>query len=244
MKHDSRNARDAILSRLRTSWEWPEQLFRASGARLDIPARPSSVTRGETDRSSLARVFGARLESLNGGYDVVEGPEQAAGRVAALIRAWDPEAREVLSWGPDQIPVPQLEQELQAAGVQLLVPDDLHDRETRDRAAAQSVGLTCVDAAFASTGSVVMAPGPSRSRAAALLPLHHLLIIPMSRLYPTLEAWLESLRTAGSLDTFVRESGQIAFIAGPSKSADIELTLTLGVHGPKVVHAILYNDDR
>lgn len=189
-------------------------------------------------------MFGAKLERLNGGYDVVERPEQVAARVVALIRQWDAQACEVLSWAPDQIPVPQLEQQLEAAGLQLLVPHDLYDPESRDRAAAQSIGLTSVDAAFASTGSVVLAPGPGKSRAAALLPLHHLAIIPLSRLFATFEAWLESLRTGGKLGTFLQESGQIAFITGPSKSADIELTLTLGVHGPKVVHAILYNDDR
>jgi L-lactate dehydrogenase complex protein LldG len=208
-----------------------------------MPAVPSSVTEAVGDRSELAYLFGAKLERLRGGYEVVERSEQVAGRVAALIRSWDPETRAVLSWAPNQIPVPQLEQRLEAAGIRLLVPHDLYDLETRDRAAALSVGLTCVDAAFASTGSVVVAPGPGKSRAAALLPLHHLLIIPMSRLYPTIEAWLEALRNEGNLGTFVRESDQIAFITGPSKSADIELTLTLGVHGPKVVHAILYNDD-
>jgi L-lactate dehydrogenase complex protein LldG len=193
---------------------------------------------------ALARVFGAKLERLNGGYDLAERPEQVAERVVALIREWDVTAREVLSWAPDQIPVPQLEQRLEAAGIKLLIPHDLYDRESRDRAAARSVGLTSVDAAFASTGAVVVAPGPGKSRAAALLPLHHLLIIPLSRLYPTIEAWLELLRKEGDLGTFLRGSGQIAFITGPSKSADIELTLTLGVHGPKVVHATLYNDDR
>jgi len=209
-----------------------------------MPAVPSPVTGEARERSALAHAFGAKLESLSGGYDIVERPEQVAERVVALIRGWEAEAREVLSWAPDQIQVPQLEQRLEAAGIRQLVPRDLYDREGRERAAAQSVGLTSVDAAFASTGAVVVVPGPGKSRAAALLPLHHLLIIPLSRLYPTIEAWLELLRTEGNLGTLLRENGQIAFITGPSKSADIELTLTLGVHGPKVVHAILYDDDR
>ena len=101
---------------------------------------------------------------------------------------------------------------------------------------------TGVEAAFANTGSVVLTPAPGRSRIASLLPLHHLILVPLSKIYPTFEDWLAKLRKEGHLETFVRESGQIAFITGPSKSADIELNLTLGVHGPKVVHAIVFDD--
>ena len=44
------------------------------------------------------------------------------------------------------------------------------------------------------------------------------------------------------LENVVRGNSQLAFITGPSKSADIELNLTLGVHGPRDVHAIVFDD--
>ncbi len=102
--------------------------------------------------------------------------------------------------------------------------------------------MTSADAAFASTGSIVLASGRGKSRAASLLPLRHLVLVPMSRIHPTVEAWLRTLRHDQALGSFLRVSGQIVFITGPSKSADIELNLTLGVHGPRVVHALIFDD--
>jgi L-lactate dehydrogenase complex protein LldG len=120
----------------------------------------------------------------------------------------------------------------------------MNDEGERRQAAALSVGLTGIDAAFAGTGSMVLVPGPGKSRAASLLPLHHIALVPVSKIFPTLESWLASLRSEGSLERLFRNHAQLAFITGPSKSADIELNLTLGVHGPRDVHAIVFDDRR
>ncbi len=81
-----------------------------------------------------------------------------------------------------------------------------------------------------------------QSRAASLLPLHHIALVPMGKLYGTVEAWIASLRRTHSLDDVLRAGSRVTLITGPSKSADIELTLTLGVHRPRTVHAVVYVD--
>jgi L-lactate dehydrogenase complex protein LldG len=126
--------------------------------------------------------------------------------------------------------------------VSLFVPTELHDQQERAHAATLSVGLTGVDAAFAGTGSMVLVPSPGKSRAASLLPLHHIALVPFKKIHSTFERWLAGLRSEGKLEGLVREHAQLAFITGPSKSADIELNLTLGVHGPRDVHAIVFDD--
>ena len=103
-------------------------------------------------------------------------------------------------------------------------------------------GITGVDAAFAATGSMLMISAPGASRAASLLPLRHIALIPFSRLYANMEDFLSERRARGELTDLLRSRAAWQMITGPSKSADIEMNLTLGVHGPKHVHAILFND--
>ena len=241
-------ARDEILARL-TGYLTPEPpRFRGEAGAL--PTVPMTVTGAPSGDATLAAMFGSRLEDVQGTYEIVDRPGDAAEQVAQRIRLWCPPLfddqpgapTQVLAWAPDEIGVPNLENRLRESNIELLVPDDLHEAQVRHKAAGLSVGITGVDAAFASTGSVVLASGKGKSRSASLLPLHHLMIVPASRIYPTFEDWLRTLRQAGELENFLRHNAQVAFVTGPSKSADIELNLTLGVHGPKVVHAIVVDD--
>lgn len=238
-------ARDDILASLRASIQGADRLFR-DGATPDPPVPPSPVTSAVGDPRALAEQFGARLEAVLGAAEIVERDDVVA-RSIALIRSWTGAATpgtptRVLSWDADDLPVPRLEAALAAAGITLLTPDDLRDRGQRGDAAAATVGLTGVEAAFAGTGSFAVTPAAGRSRSASLLPSHHLVLVPFSRIHPTIESWMLGLRRDGALPSFVRRCRQLVFVTGPSKSADIELSLTLGVHGPGAVHAVVFND--
>jgi L-lactate dehydrogenase complex protein LldG len=245
-------AREEILNRLRSALG-RGQVFRAASADAP-PAAPSTVADAEGDARTLALTFGARLAAVSGSFEIVDGqsevPERVLRRVTELAAATaSADAATghsggipVLSWAPAQLPLPELAGWLAARGVRLVVPDDLHDPEDRARAAAPAVGLTGADAAFAATGSLLLTAAPGRSRAASLLPLAHVALVPLSRIYPSFEAWARTVRREGHLDGLLRSGAQAVFITGPSKSADIELNLTLGVHGPRFLHAILFHD--
>ncbi|MGD8700732.1 MAG: lactate utilization protein, partial [Gemmatimonadales bacterium] len=130
------------------------------------------------------------------------------------------------------------------AGITLVVPGSLNDGDIRHRAAGIEIGLTGIDAAFASTGSLAFGSSAGKNRVASLLPIQHIALVPFSRIHPTFESWLRELSSTGQLGDLVRRSRQLIFVTGPSKSADIELNLTLGVHGPRIVHAILFDDSQ
>jgi len=108
------------------------------------------------------------------------------------------------------------------------------DEDLRAFCAAADAGITGVDALLAETGTIVVSSGPGKSRLTPLLPPVHIALAPASRLTTDLFTWTAGRR--GDLPA------NVTLISGPSKTADIEQTMAIGVHGPKRLIVILYDD--
>lgn len=99
------------------------------------------------------------------------------------------------------------------------------------------VGVTGVLAAAASTGTLALISGPGRARRSSVLPGEHIALAPFYRLR---ETYADLIAELGRLDPM--PSG-IQLVTGPSRSADIEMQMILGMHGPREVRVLLYPDD-
>ena len=95
------------------------------------------------------------------------------------------------------------------------------------------VGITTAQAAIAETGTIVLDSSRERNRLVSVVPPVHIAIVAASRIYATLADVLAMLQSGKEL------SPAITFITGPSRTADIELTLTIGVHGPQELYVII-----
>ncbi len=89
-------------------------------------------------------------------------------------------------------------------------------------------GITTAAAGIAETGSVVLVPTPAEPRLLSLAPPVHLVLLERARLFATLAHYLDTGEYAGDPPT------NLVLVSGASRTADIELTLTVGVHGPRV----------
>ncbi|CAM3560890.1 LutC/YkgG family protein [Marinicrinis lubricantis] len=110
-----------------------------------------------------------------------------------------------------------------AEGVSLL-----HDSSEAD------IGIVMADYGACHTGTVVCMSGRYKGRSVSLLPTQLIVILPISRLKTRLGEVMEELNALnGNLPAGIH------FISGPSRSADIENDLTIGVHGPGIVYVLL-----
>jgi L-lactate dehydrogenase complex protein LldG len=106
--------------------------------------------------------------------------------------------------------------------------------ETRPACGDDLVGITGVFCAIAETGTLMMCSGPDTPPAASLLPETHIAVVSRSRIVTGMEdAWALLRSERGVMPRAVN------FISGPSRTADIEQTVTLGAHGPYRVHVLL-----
>jgi len=96
------------------------------------------------------------------------------------------------------------------------------------------IGVTGAFAAIAETGTLVMASGETTPPATSLLPETHIAVLPATRIVDTMEDAFALLRTERP-----RWPRAVNLISGPSRTADIEQTVTLGAHGPYRVHIIV-----
>lgn len=85
--------------------------------------------------------------------------------------------------------------------------------------------------ALADPGSVVLAASPEEPRARSLLPDVHITTVTEDRVLPGLD---ELFAAVGA-----QMPSNLAIVSGPSRSADIEQVLALGVHGPREEHVVI-----
>ncbi len=214
-------ARDAILNRLRKTV--------GAGPPVALPdAAPRvPVTRvDDMSRPALRERFTAELERVRGQLHPAANESEARDALAAVLRGCG--AARIAAW--DDVPLTGWADTCAALGV-TRVGDD------RTEAATAGIGLTGCDAVIAATGTLALEGGPGRSRLASLLPTVHVVIARERQLVPRLEDYLAQKRAEDNLA--YRRSSAVTLITGPSRTADIEMQIVYGAHGPLELHVIL-----
>lgn len=222
------SSKDRILRNLRAH----QAPFRDASSR---PADYLPVTRlAETERSNLVVRFKTELETLGVKAYLAATPQAAVDQVLSILDGLgNPTA--ALVW--EDLPLPRLAESLAARKIKLIQPNILgSDRdEVIGRADPVRVGITGVDAGFATTGTLVLRSGRSQGRLASLLPPVHVALLLKERIFPRLEDWI----TAEGYSALTQSSA-VVFATGPSRSGDIEFQVVVGVHGPGEVHVVIF----
>jgi L-lactate dehydrogenase complex protein LldF len=157
--------------------------------------------------------FASELDAV-GGKLIRSNPQQLAQRVSDTLV--EKGISQILAWDKEQLPVNLLDG-LEKRGISIC-----HQINPTIKA-----GLTGAKAGIADTGSILVHGGRGRPLTTSLLPNIHLAILNNRDIFHNLEDMLAQIR----LDDY----SSTVIITGPSRTADIEMALTIGVHGPKEI---------
>ncbi len=181
-----------------------------------------------------------------GGWNVhrASGAEEAIAYIETVAResvARESEATNVVRSAQDvfdQIPV-----DAALANLGLKVTTVLRDEATprealREEIRQSGIGITGADYALAETGSIIIMPRRGLSRLVSLVPPVHIALVRPEDLLESMDDLfllrrLEYHQRGGEMGSYLN------FITGPSRTADIEMTIVEGVHGPKEVHMVI-----
>lgn len=187
------------------------------------PAAPrlGFVARATAEGQSLADVF-AEIATRAGA--AVHRVDSAAAVAEALRRIWADNRLEG--------PLVRADDPLCAAC------DALAEAHTGRAVGDEKVGIGRAAAALAETGSLVLVSAAETPTTANFLPEVHIVVVGESEVVPAFEDFWKSLRERNDLPRTVN------LITGPSRTGDIELTLQIGVHGPRALHVVVFGDGR
>ncbi|MCI0486433.1 MAG: lactate utilization protein [Blastocatellia bacterium] len=104
-----------------------------------------------------------------------------------------------------------------------------------------AIGVTSADYAIADTGTLVLVSGGEQHRNISLVPPVHVCLLDMDRITANLAELIARVHEESYSKGLPPQV--MTFITGPSRTADIELSLTLGVHGPRELHVLLYSSE-
>ena len=190
----------------------------------------------EGPRMSAADLFPTFAEVLAAVGGAAHGPlpvDDALDLLVQLSRERADGAAVALSTGDPVVQKLGVEGRLVAAGLEVLTPDDVFWRE---RLAEAGVGVTGAVTAAAASGTVGIACGPRAPRATSLVPPAHICLVFGGTMVGDIA---EAVRRFASGADQADLPSNLVWVSGPSRSADLELVLTVGVHGPGSVDVIV-----
>jgi L-lactate dehydrogenase complex protein LldG len=225
-------ARDRILGSVRHGL-LRATLPDASGTGPDLSWVDAAPVPSES--GDLATRFKSAVTALTGVVHEAASPDEVARVVAGIAR--DERATRFVSWDEGELDCPGVLARLAEQGLSRVWYDLSPSPEARARDVLAldpvPLGLTGALGGLADTGGVIVSSGPGRGRLVSLLPPIHIAIVRRDRLFNSLPAYLRSAPGVAA------GCSNLVVVAGPSRTADIEMTLSHGVHGPKAVHVIL-----
>ncbi|MBI5652059.1 MAG: LUD domain-containing protein [Chloroflexi bacterium] len=206
------NAREQILADVRLA------LKRTTDAPvLPIPGSARIAPRVPGDANAEIEMLLGEITKLGGATRRISRAEM---RAALAQIARDDAVKKATLWETQELKAWDIADALRDLGIEIISP------HADKRALAEcDLGITGADAAFPETGTLLLRSSPEKPRAVSLLPRVHLAII-------TPEILRADLAPAFAE---VKGEGYWVFVTGPSRTADIELTVTIGVHGPKAL---------
>jgi L-lactate dehydrogenase complex protein LldG len=187
----------------------------------------------EQQRSELIKQFEAALLRVSGRFSIAANAQMVCERVADIAAV--EKAKKAVGWHSpwlQQLGLPKCFAEL---SMEFITDAECADKAAFiNEAAEAAIGITPVDYALADSGTLCLLAKKNQPRTASLLPPIHIAVLQPRQI----------IRGLDDLFTFLpsdsREmSSAVTLITGPSRTADIELTLVVGVHGPQQLHVIL-----
>ncbi len=213
------SSREAFLEGVRKA------LGRKSGQPVPAPPSPLLSIPAITP-AALITMFQQRLEALGGVFHLVATQEQACRQVETIVGN-----------GPA---VASNNGVLVKAGITSLAGVQsgfLEEAALREACTNAAFGITGADYAMAETGTLVLFSSPAEARLISLLPPVHIALVAASRLLTGIDELAAIAPNPAGLGS------SMVLITGPSRSADIEMILVRGVHGPRAIHVIVLEEE-
>lgn len=188
----------------------------------------------EQRRCALVEQFESELSRIGVRFHRATNAESAFQYIDQVRLARD--SRTIVAWETPEMTGIGLGEKLIEKGVKLLTessgPGFIRTTEAAD------IGVSGVDYVLADTGTLVLLTRKGQARTISLLPPVHIAIVRPQQILSGLSDLFPLIRFE-SLALGIDLSSAITFITGPSRTADIELTLVVGVHGPQQLHVLL-----
>jgi L-lactate dehydrogenase complex protein LldG len=166
----------------------------------------------------------ALIDGLRANSCTVRGPMGVDGVRAAIVE----QAAGLVACNGD-VGVPGIVAALRASGCEVMTPDDT---AWAGRLADAAVGITGSRLSVADPAAIALEAAPGSPRATSLLPPRHVCVVRVADVVGTLADAMVAI-AAGDLPS------ALTWIGGPSRTGDLEMINTLGVHGPRAVDVVL-----
>ena len=188
----------------------------------------------QSSKSILTGQFIEELRKISGNAEFIENEEAIKDFILRLIL--DRSSNSFAIWESDLIRTLNLREALQDKGLKAAALND------KEEMAEADIGITEADFAIADSGTLVLIANERQPRSVSLIPPIHIAILKSTKIVANIHDLFAHLTNSvaemGSINDL---SSCMTFITGPSRTADIELNLTLGVHGPKEIFVLVYN---